>query len=367
MKRLLAALLFGLSAPLALAQIVVGQTSGFTGPVAAGAKENTDGAKLYIDHVNANGGVHGQKIELVSLDDGFDPKRAADNAKKLITEHNALALFLTRGTPHTQAILPLLKEHKIPLVAPSTGAMLLHDPVDPWLFNVRAPYQREAERAVQQLTATGVSRIGVAHVDDSFGADAAIGAMRGFDKARLRAAFVLKFKREKPDLATIVNGVIKLDLQALIMIGAADAVAAVTRELRMKGARATVVTLSNNASSGFIKQLGDHGRGTIVTQVFPNERAVGVPLVKEATALAQAKGLGELTPQMLEGFAGAKVLVEGLKRAGKGPTRQRLRDALEGMGKVDLGGLEVSYSAKSHSGLDYADVSIIGPDGRFQR
>ena len=240
MNRLLAALLLSALAPLASAQIVVGQTSGFTGLVASGVKENTDGAKLYFDAVNAAGGINGQKIELVSLDDKFDPKLAAANAKVLITEKNAIAIFMNRGTPHTQAIQPLLKEYKVPLVAPSTGAMVLHDPVDPWLFNVRAPYQREAQRAVEHLAATGVTRIAVAYTDDSFGADCSIGAMSCFDKARLRAAFVMKFKREKPDFAPIVAGVNKLDIQALLLIGSAQSVADGTRELRLKGSKATV-------------------------------------------------------------------------------------------------------------------------------
>ena len=367
MNRLLAALLLSALSPLAAAQIVVGQTSGFTGLVAAGVKENTEGAKLYFDAVNAAGGVYGQKIELVSLDDKFDPKLAAANARTLITEKNVIALFMNRGTPHTQAIQPLLKEYKVPLVAPSTGAMALHEPVDPWLFNVRAPYQREAQRAVEHLAATGVTRIAVAHTDDSFGADSTIGAMRGFDKARLRAAFVLKFNREKPDFKPIVAGVNKLDIQALVLIGSAQSVADGTHELRKAGSRATVVTLSNNASSGFIKLLGEHGRGTIVTQVFPSERALAVPLVKEAYTLAQARGISALTPAMLEGFAGAKVLVEGLKRAGRNPTRQKLRDALEGMDHLNIGGMELRYSATDHGGLEYADLSIVGPDGRFQR
>ena len=367
MNRLVLALTLCLAAPLAVAQIVVGQTSGFTGAVASGVKENTDGAKLYFDHVNATGGVNGQKIQLVSLDDKFDPKLAAENAKKLITEHNATVLFLNRGTPHTQAIIPLLEQYKVPLVAPSTGAMVLHTPVHPWIFNVRAPYQKETERAVQHLVSIGVTRIAVAHVDDSFGADCATGALRGFDKAHMRAAFVLKFDRDKPDFAPIAAGVRKLDIQALVLIGSAAAVTEGTRQLRLAGSKATVVTVSNNASGGFIKMMGDYGRGTIVTQVFPYERSLSAPIVKEAYDLALAAGMTEVTPAMLEGYAGAKVLVEGLKRAGKDPSRQKLRDALENMGRVNIGGLEVTYSAKSHSGLQYADLSIIGPDGKFRR
>ena len=128
------------------AQILIGQTAGFSGQVAAGVKETTDGALLYIDAINAKGGVNGQKIELISLDDKFDPKLAAENARTLIEDKNVLALFLNRGTPHTEAILPLLDKHGVVLVAPSTGAMVLHQPVRKYIFNVRATYQREAEK-----------------------------------------------------------------------------------------------------------------------------------------------------------------------------------------------------------------------------
>ncbi|MDP3245740.1 MAG: ABC transporter substrate-binding protein, partial [Polaromonas sp.] len=101
------------------AQILIGQTAGFTGPVGAGVKETTEGAKLYIDAVNAKGGVNGQKIELISLDDKFDPKMAGENALKLIEEKEVLAMFLTRGTPHTEAMLPHLEKFGVPLIGPS--------------------------------------------------------------------------------------------------------------------------------------------------------------------------------------------------------------------------------------------------------
>src|SRR4030095_16508226 len=113
-------------------------------------------------------------------DDKFDTRLTVENAKQLIADPQVVALFLTRGTPHTQTVMPLLTESKIALIAPSTGAMVLHDPVNPWVFNVRATYQREAERAVRHLSLIGIERIGVIHVDDSFGADLLEGAKKGF-------------------------------------------------------------------------------------------------------------------------------------------------------------------------------------------
>ena len=136
------------------AQILIGQTAGFTGPAAVSVKEITQGANLYIDAVNAKGGVNGSKIELISLDDKLDIALAAENARLLIEQKNVVAMFLTRGTPHTEALIPLLDKYGVPLVGPSTGAMVLHQPVKKHVFNVRSTYQREAEKALAHLKIT---------------------------------------------------------------------------------------------------------------------------------------------------------------------------------------------------------------------
>jgi branched-chain amino acid transport system substrate-binding protein len=351
----------------AQAQLLIGQTAGFTGPVGAGVKETTDGAKLYIDAVNAKGGVNGQKIELISLDDKFDPKTAGENALKLIEEKEVLALFLTRGTPHTEALLPHLEKYGVPLVGPSTGAMVLHQPVKKHVFNVRATYQREAEKAVTHLNSMGITRIGIVYADDSFGADGVAGAQKGMVAAKLQPAVLEKFNRSKPDFAPIAPKVVASNAQAIIMVASGQAVVDGTKAFRAAGSGAQIVTLSNNASSGFIKSLGDNARGVIVTQVFPYERSIAYGLVKEAQELSKAKGAGDISPAMLEGFAAAKVLVEGLRRAGAKPTREKIQAALESIKKFDIGGLEVNYSAEDHTGLDFADLSIIGTDGKFRR
>jgi len=354
-------------APAAQAQLRIGQPSGFTGSVAAGVKENTEGALLYLNAVNARGGVNGQKIELISVDDRFDPKVTVEVARELITQRGVLALFLNRGTPHAQALLPLLAEHRVPLVGPSTGAMALHEPVNPWVFNVRATYQREAARAIEHLARIGVTRIAVLETDDSFGADSAQGALNGFDKVQLKPALQAKFPRDKPDFTGLAGQVVQSNAQAVMVIGSAGNTANAVHALRAAGSRAQVVTLSNNASEGFIKLLGEHARGVIVTQVFPNERSVAYPLTKEAMDLAKAKGLTGVSPAMLEGFAAAKVLVEGLRRAGPNPTPAGLRDALEGIRQFDIGGLMIGYGPGNHTGLDFADLSIVDGAGRFMR
>lgn len=349
------------------AQILIGQTSSFTGPVASGVKEGTDGAKLYIDTINDRGGVNGQKIELVQLDDKFDAKLAAENAQKLI-EKGVVALFFNRGTPQTQAILPLLDKYRVPLIAPSTGAMLLHKPVHPWVFNVRATYQREAEHAVKHLQLIGLTRIALLQSDDAFGDDGAAGALAGFEAAKLKPVMHEKYSRAKPDFAPVAPKVMQANAQAVIFVGAGTHVVDGLKAIRAAGSNAQIVTLSNNAASGFIKALGNQARGVVVSQVFPFERSVSSPLVREMLELLNTRRKGEeATPAMLEGFAAAKVLVEALKRAGANPTPERIKTALESFKRVDIGGLEVSFSPTDHTGLDYSDLSIITAEGKFRR
>lgn len=150
--------------------------------------------------------------------------------------------------------------------------MVLHQPVKNNVFNVRATYQREAEKAVAHLNSMGITRIGIFYADDSFGADGVAGAQKGLAAAKLQPSVLEKFSRSKPDFGPLAPKVVETNTQAVIMVASGQAVVDGTKALRLAGSAAQVVTLSNNASSGLIKSLGDNARGVIVTQVFPYER-----------------------------------------------------------------------------------------------
>lgn len=356
----------GMNSAMAQNALRIGMVAGFTGPVASLTQESADGAKLYFDAVNAQGGVKGQPIEFITQDDKYDPATAATQAKALAGQ-GVLALILSRGTGPTEALLPVLKENRLPLVAPVTGAMSLREPVQPFVYHLRASFQREAERAVRHLAGIGVKRITIVQVNDDFGNDAGKGAIKGLDDMKLRAMSHLRFDRNRPDLAPTMQAVTKAGIEALLLIGPGYAVVEGINALRAAGSTAHVATLSNNASSDFVKALGENARGVVVTQLFPYERSTSNPLVREALSLAKAAGRGELTPAQLEGFAAAKLVVETLKRTpGKDVTRESFLKALEGP-RTDIGGLQVHYTDKDHNGLEFTDVSIVGPDGKFWR
>ena len=349
------------------AQIKIGQTAGYSGPAASSVKETASGAQLYLDHINSQGGVNGQKIELVSLDDKFDPALAAENAKKLIADSKVMALFLTRGTPHTEAIMPLLKDAGITLIAPSTGAISLHSPVHPWVFNVRATYQREAEHLMRHLSLAGAHTVAVIQVNDSFGADVAPGVMKVFKEQGKQPAAYEVFDRKTPDFPAIAAKVAAAKPLSVIFIGTGSTVAEGVKALRATGSAATIATLSNNASAGFIKTMGENAPNMIVSQVFPSPRSYKVAMAAEASQLAARKKIGEVTPQMLEGFAAAKVLVAALRRCGNDITRSNIKKALETFNRVDIGGLEVSFSPSNHTGLSFSELSFVTSEGVFRR
>lgn len=347
-------------------QILIGQTSSFSGPSAGAVAENTRGAKLYIDAVNAKGGVNGSKLELLSMDDKWDAGVAVKNAKTLILEKKVVALFLNRSTNLTEAILPVLDEYSVPLIAPTSGASFLHSPVKRNVFNVRAPLKREAFKAVLHLASMNNTRIAVMHANDGFGEDAVAGAKEGFSATGISPKFIAVYDRKSPNFEELAARAVQEDVQAVLLFGPSNVVAKTTALMRQQGSKAQIVTLSNNAAAGFIEDMGHNAPGTIVTQVMPSERNVSVAVVREATALARQGGV-ELSPSLLEGFLAAKVLVEGIRRAGPGVTREKLRNALESITSYDAGGLQISYSQNDHSGLDFVDISIVTVDGRFRR
>src|SRR6266849_3009298 len=117
--------------------ILLGQSAAFSGPAANLGKEMKEGATVYFEFINGQGGVYGRKINLISLDDGYEPDRAVPNTKKLIDENKVFALFGYVGTPTSYAVIPLINEAKIPFFAPFSGAEGLRSPVNKYIFNIR--------------------------------------------------------------------------------------------------------------------------------------------------------------------------------------------------------------------------------------
>jgi ABC-type branched-subunit amino acid transport system substrate-binding protein len=344
-------------------EIVIGQTSGVTGPSADVVKEITEGANAYFALTSRGGGIFGRKITLVSLDDKLDPKLAVNNAKEL--DKRVFALVLGRGTPSAEALMPVLSELKLPLISPSTGASSLHSGANRYVFNIRAKYQSEVAAAVRHFSTVGINRIAFVHVDDGFGKDALIGFNASMGERSIKPVSVVPFDRFNKDMGAVMKVALDSAPQAIILVGPPKTSADAIRKLRESGSAAQVLCLSNVSSASFLKDLGSHAHGVIVSQVYPAPTSVS-ELGRELQVAAKELGFNP-TYASIEGFAAAKVVVEGLRRAGPNPTRESFVAALEGIRNLDLGGMQISYGPKDRSGSEYVDLSIVGKGGQYLR
>lgn len=346
--------------------VLIGQTVGITGTVAGPVKEMNEGANAYFAEINKRGGMHGRKIEMRVLDDKFDPALTLANAETLIKKERVFALFQGRGTPHTQGILPLLKENTVPLVAPSTGAAVFHQPVHRLLFNIRAKYQDEVAKAVEHFTTIGITSISILHVDDAFGADGLEGFMKAMNARKLTPVAVTKFARVKPDVEATAAEVIKAKPAALIIVSSAKNTAEVIKAIRAQGGQMQIMTMSNNSSQAFVNDLGPAGYGVIVSQITPTPHLLSTKLGQEFSAAAKEHRI-TVSYAAMEGYVNAKVLVEALRRAGPKLTREGFVRALESMQRVDFGGLMVTYGPDDHTGSEFVELTMIGKNGKFVR
>lgn len=348
----------------AQAQILIGQTAGLSGDGSARMVELNRGAQLAFDEINQSGGIQGSLLKLVSLDDERKDQKSIENVRRL-KEQGVIALLLARSTTSVEAIKPELLALKLPLIGPATGAISLHQPVHPYLFNVRATYQTEAKNAIRQLHTTGVTEIALLYQADAFGKDAVKGAQNEIAARQMKPFAEIGFERKLRDFKAIAVQV--KAAQAVLAVASSESVVEIVKTLRQMGSSAQVVTLSNNSSDTFSKELGQYGHGVIVSQVVPNLSSSQFPVAFKFSQLAAKHGTQVATPAMLEGYLSSLVLIEGLRRIKGKVTSSALVNALNTFNNVDFGGLKISYSPEDHSGLTFSELSIINKSGQYLR
>ena len=372
MKRLFLAALAAATATLAGAQgvtdkeIVLGQAAAFSGPAQELGIQMRDGALAYFNHVNATGGVNGRRIVLKTADDGYEPAGAVAATKKLIEQERVFALFGYVGTPTFNAAAPILTGAKVPLVAAFTGAESLRDPLNRYVFNVRASYYDETEQIVQHLTAMSVDKIAVFYQNDAYGKAGLEGVTRALKRRNMPMAGTATVERNTVEVAKAVDEMRKIQPQAIVMVSAYKSCAAFIKAMKRAGMNPSFWNVSFVGSKALAMELDRDGRGVQISQVVPFPWDNSIPVVKEYRRLIAAEGK-EPNFSSLEGFISAKVMVEGLRRAGKNPTREGLIKALEGMGAYDAGGFKISYSPTDHRGSRFVDLTIISKDQKFVR
>lgn len=337
-------------------EIRLGMANAQTGPAAGLGTGMKAGATAYFARVNAAGGVNGRKIELVVKDDGYEPARTASATEALIGTDKVYALFGYVGTPTSSAAVPIASKAQTPYLFPFTGAEFLRNPVNKWVFNVRASYFDETEAMVERLTKDlGTKKIAMLMQDDAFGEAVKGGIARALFKRNMKIHAESRIKRNSLEVDAAVDELKAAQPEAIIFVGTYKQMAAAVKKAKAANVSARFLTVSFIGTENFIAEAGAAGDGVFITQVVPSPQDASVPLVKNYQADVKAENLGYTS---LEGYVNAMVFVEALKAAGAQPTRASLVTALEAL-NTDVGGFKVKFSPAIHQGSSTVYVTKV--------
>ena len=365
---LVGGVVFGFAASLAAAQdIVIGQVAPLSGVLGDTGKEMVLGAKVYFAHVNAQGGIHGRNIAHVVKDDGYKTEETVRLTKELIEKERPVALFGYAGTGNIGELLTqqILANANIALVAPYTGGEPLRQPFNANIFHIRAGYGDETAAMVEQLVGSGMTRIGVFYQDDPFGKAGLAGVETALSKHNLKVTARETYEKNTDSVDKAVAVIGKADPQAVIMIAVNKPSAAFIKKYRASGRAALLFSISVVNGKELVRLAGAEAvRGTGISQVMPYPFHPVLPVVKEYQRLMKKYAPdADLSYTSFEEFIGAKVLVEGLRRAGPNLTRESVMKALESLRSYDAGGFTVSFAPDKRIGSRFVDITMVSKDG----
>jgi branched-chain amino acid transport system substrate-binding protein len=340
--------------------IKIGMVNDQTGANKGSGRGMKVGVHAYFKAVNEKGGINGRKLDLVTLDDQMVTDKTVDGLLKLVEEQKVFAVVGSVGTSNCVASLPIVKEYKLPYINPRTGATELRTPVIREVIHIRASYQQEVDKIVDQLVKEGAKRFAVFYQNDGLGTDILASTENAVKRHGLSVVSKGSFERRtvavNAGLASIMAG--KPDA---IIVGAVYAPGAEFIKLaRQEGVKAHLAACSFAGGSNLVKAVGPAAEGLIMTQVVPELGDLTLPITKECKEAIEKnpEEVGFNTVSM-EGCMAAKSMVMALEKAGNPPTQAGFLNAYESMKDADMGGIKLSFTPGDHQGQDNVYLQIV--------
>ena len=325
--------------------VALGQSAPLSGPSQALGEDVRNGALAYLRTLNAAGGVHGRRIELATLDDAGEAKRALANTQRLAEQLRVFALLAYPGPSVSREVLSYVQQARMPFFAPVTGAQIVRLP-GRTVVTVRASHAEELDRAVEHYAGLGMKRFALASGDED---------------AEFREAFARALKKRSLEPAASRG-----EADVILVVAAQRPAAGLVAELRRPRLAAQIVVLSLAEATPLARALGAGGAGVALSLVVPPLERVSLPVVGEYRAAMEAEtGRKAYSAASLEAFIGAKVFVEAVRRAGPLLTREALMQALESMTAYDAGGYLLRFGRGDRHGSSHTELIAIGRDGKL--
>jgi ABC-type branched-subunit amino acid transport system substrate-binding protein len=347
--------------------ILFGQVAALNGPAQALGQGMREGILAAFEEANRAGGINGRKLELKSIDDGYEPEKTIEATNKAINDDKVFALVGAVGTPTSKAGQPIATAAKVPFIGPFTGAEFLRNPFNRYVVNIRASYFQETEAWVEHLTNDlGVTRIAILYQDDAFGLAGLAGVKKAMEKRNLSLVAEGTFKRNTTAIKSALLEIMKGQPQAVVTVGPYKPIAAFIKLARQLKVDATFVAISFVGSDSLAQELGSEGAGVVVSQVvpFPGDKSLPV-VVSYQSALAAVNEKSKPGFVSLEGYLAGRLVVEAIKRIPGEPTREAFLDAIE-REPFDLGGMKFTFSATQNQGSTRVYFTVLQSNGLFQ-
>jgi ABC-type branched-subunit amino acid transport system substrate-binding protein len=348
--------------------VVFGQAAPLEGPASALGLGMRAGLAASFDEINKKGGVHGRKLKLISIDDGYEPDKSIAATKKLLDDEKVFALVGPVGTPTSAATQPIATAAGVPFIGPFTGVGFLRNPKFENVINVRASYDAETEAWVKHLTEDlKIKKIAIFYQDDAFGRAGLAGFKKAMDKRGMTIAAEGTYERNTIAVKTALLTIKREEPEAVVMVGAYKPCAEFIKLSRKLEFNPVFVNISFVGAAALAKELGQDGKGVIVSQVVPFPWDTSLQVVADYHAAIKAMDpKGEPEFVSLEGYLVGRLVVAAMDKAGKDLTRAGLLKAIKDTGKFDIGGLPMTFGPTDNEGLDQVFMTMIQADGSFK-
>ena len=364
-RRLLAALCL-VAAPAVQAEIVIGQVAPFSGPQAVTGRAIRAGAKLWLDDVNARGGVRGQRIRFVTVDDAQKPEETVRLVKALIEKETPTALIGTVGTSNLEALKQdgILEKTRVSMVGAISGATSVASARG--MYPVKATYREEVERLFTQLAEMGRKRVAVVYQDDGLGRDALAGAEASAKAHGLTLVAKAGYARNTVEVGKAVDEMVRQSPDVVFLAATTAAAIEFTSRYQAAGGHAGLYGMSIIDVQALLKKLGpDKARGFAFSLVLPTDDRLDREVVRDYQRLRQNANDPDLSSRSLEGFIAARALVKALERAPR-PGPAGVTELLERGFETDVGGHRLTFG-QGQAPSRYVDFAVLGIGGRLVR
>ncbi len=339
--------------------IKLGMSAPFSGPAAMLGQQFSDGANLVFAAQNAQGGIGGRQIQLLTADDGYEPLRTVENTRNFLLNQHVFALFGYVGTPTSAAVLPLLRKHQLPYLAPFSGADILRQPDDAFIYNFRASYREEAATQIRYLIdKRQYQRVALLIQADEFGASVEQWFKAELSKRRLAPVGIVRFQRNSADMHAAVTQLQDAKPDVVLTVGTYLPLA---QAIQLGQSRDFNPVYSVVSFTGIqqLQQLLQPPFQIYVSMVVPDPNDLSSSLVQAfhgATSTAPARR----SDISLEGFAAASILVSALKKCTHNLSRECL---LQQLPKQQLYNFPLHYQQASHQASQQIFLYQLKKDG----